>query len=536
MKKIFATALGLLVLSGLGAQAKDPLGKYDPPVTVTTVKSIIDGVIFINGDDIGNNTWTRFYQSKLGIKGQVLWAVPQAQFDQKLNLAIASNDLPDIIPANLAQFKQLVDSGVALDVTQIFKDNISPLAKQMFDLDKGVALSQASVGGKLYGIPQLTGNTDSPQMIWIRADWLKKLGLAPPKTMDDLTKIATAFKTKDPDGNGKADTFGVAFNKDLFGTISDIEGLLEGYHGYAGDNDWIKTSDGKIAYGAIQPEVKVGLAKLQQFYKAGLLDPEFIVKDASKVNESIVGGRVGIVFGQHYLPFWPLQDAKNADHNADWKPYPLVSADGKPAQPITGGSAVVIYVINKKAKNPEAAVKLLNAYYSKDLPLSPDFDDSFHKIDAIADRAQVPVFQYAFVQGWHPQQNLFIHQGVRDFFNGKQTDKSKMIFWIKDNVGQDELALKGDISKWGGLMWSGPDGAFSVVDKYWSSGLVKVSAFIGASTETQVAKWSTLNKLKLETFTKIILGQPLSEFDKFVDNWKKLGGDQVTKEVNAASK
>jgi putative aldouronate transport system substrate-binding protein len=535
MNKFFVALLATAFLAGLGAQTKAALVAYDPAITITTVKSLPDGIAFVNGDDINNNVWTRFYDGKLGIKGKVLWAVPQAQFDQKMNLAIAANDLPDIIPATLQQFKQLVDNGVAMDMTAVFKDNLSPLAKQMFDLDKGVALSQATVKGRLYGIPQLAGNTDSPQLIWIRADWLKKLGLNPPKTIDDLEKIATAFKTRDPDGNGAADTFGLAVNKDLFGGISDIEGFLNGYHGYSGDNDWIKTASGQIAYGAIQPEVKAGLARLQKFYKDGLLDPEFIVKDTSKVNESIVSGKVGIVFGQHFLPFWPLQDAKNADNSADWRPYPIVSADGKPAQPITGGSAAVIYVINKKCKNPEAAVRLLNAYYSKDLPLSADFDDSFHKIDATKDRAQVPVFQYAFVQGWHPQQNLFIHQGVRDYFNGKQTDKSKMIFWVKDNTEQCEAALKGDKSKWCALMWSGPDGAFSVIDKYWAGNQVKVSAYVGASTETMVAKMSTLNKMKLETFTKIILGQPITEFDKFVDNWKKLGGDQITKEVNAAA-
>ncbi|MEI8093721.1 MAG: extracellular solute-binding protein [Spirochaetales bacterium] len=530
MKKFLALGLGLVALAGLNAQTK-----YDPPITITTVKDLPDGVIFVDGDDINNNTWTRYYESKLGIKGKVLWAVPSAQFAQKMNLAIAANDLPDIIPATLAQFKQLVDNGVAADLTKIYKDNVSPLAKQMFDLDKGVALGQATVGGKLLGIPQLTGNTDAPQMLWIRADWLKKLGLAPPKTMDDMVKIATAFKTKDPDGNGKADTFGLALQKDLFGGISDIEGLLNGYHAYAGDNDWIKASNGQIVYGAIQPEVKTALGRLAQMYKDGLIDPEFIVKDASKANESMVNGKIGMVYGQHFLPFWPLQDAKNADPSSDWKPYPLVSADGKPAQPITGGSAGTIYVVNKKSKNPEAAVKLLNAYFAKDLPLSAEFDDSFHKIDATKDRAQVPVYQYAFLQGWHPQQNLYIHQGVRDLLNGK-LDKSKANFWITDNASQVEAALKGETARWSSLMWSGPEGAFSVVDKYWAGNQVKVSAYIGASTETMVAKMSTLNKMKLEAFTKIILGQPLSEFDKFVDNWKKLGGDQITKEVNAASK
>ncbi|MFS0778212.1 hypothetical protein ABC255_19705 [Neobacillus sp. 3P2-tot-E-2] len=38
--------------------------------------------------------------------------------------------------------------------------------------------------------------------------------------------------------------------------------------------------------------------------------------------------------------------------------------------------------------------------------------------------------------------------------------------------------------------------------------------------------------MELEMVTKIILGESIGEFDKFVENWKKLGGDDITKEVN----
>ncbi|MNW12184.1 hypothetical protein D3C71_2098060 [compost metagenome] len=42
-----------------------------------------------------------------------------------------------------------------------------------------------------------------------------------------------------------------------------------------------------------------------------------------------------------------------------------------------------------------------------------------------------------------------------------------------------------------------------------------------------------LNKLLNQTYSKIIYGQsPIDDFDKMVENWKKSGGDQITKEVN----
>lgn len=35
-----------------------------------------------------------------------------------------------------------------------------------------------------------------------------------------------------------------------------------------------------------------------------------------------------------------------------------------------------------------------------------------------------------------------------------------------------------------------------------------------------------------EVFVKIILGESIDTFDQFVEDWKKLGGDQITQEVN----
>lgn len=57
--------------------------------------------------------------------------------------------------------------------------------------------------------------------------------------------------------------------------------------------------------------------------------------------------------------------------------------------------------------------------------------------------------------------------------------------------------------------------------------------FIGAATPRMAEVGATLEQLELETFIKIIMGAAsIDEFDKFAENWKKLGGDEVTAEVN----
>ncbi|OZB92118.1 hypothetical protein CJP46_24550 [Paenibacillus sp. XY044] len=51
----------------------------------------------------------------------------------------------------------------------------------------------------------------------------------------------------------------------------------------------------------------------------------------------------------------------------------------------------------------------------------------------------------------------------------------------------------------------------------------------GAPTNTIGEKRAALDKVETEIFTKVIYGAiPIDPFDKFVEDWDKLGGEQIT--------
>lgn len=75
--------------------------------------------------------------------------------------------------------------------------------------------------------------------------------------------------------------------------------------------------------------------------------------------------------------------------------------------------------------------------------------------------------------------------------------------------------------------------SLSITDRYVNEKLMLSDEFFGAPTETMVKRGSALNDLVNETFTKIIMGDPIDTFDKFVEDWNKLGGTDMTNEVNA---
>ena len=193
-----------------------------------------------------------------------------------------------------------------------------------------------------------------------------------PTTIDELVQLAEAFVNNDPDGNGQDDTLGLGVVKDLFSTgFADLNGLLEAFGAYPGG--WLKDSSGKLVYGDIQPEMKTALTKVAEMFAAGLIDQEFVVKDGGKVAESTTNGNIGMVFGQHWIPFWPLQDGKNRNTNADWQAFPFRRPPELRPRPCSAAVRSGSTSSTSEMQNPEAAVKLLNYFIQKYSSLySPD--------------------------------------------------------------------------------------------------------------------------------------------------------------------
>jgi putative aldouronate transport system substrate-binding protein len=55
-----------------------------------------------------------------------------------------------------------------------------------------------------------------------------------------------------------------------------------------------------------------------------------------------------------------------------------------------------------------------------------------------------------------------------------------------------------------------------------------------STTETMSTKWTNLKKLETAMIIQIIMGEkPISEFDNFVSQWYKMGGTEITAEVEA---
>ena len=148
-----------------------------------------------------NNIWIDYYREVFGINLSYVWVVPQEQFEQKMNIAVASGDLPDLMWLQQQNLIELAENDMLYDLTDLYQTRTSDFTKSILEQDI-TSFNTAKVNGRLMAIPHTGSAIDSLQILYVRTDWLDNLGLEVPTTMQELLAVIEAFTNDDPDQNG----------------------------------------------------------------------------------------------------------------------------------------------------------------------------------------------------------------------------------------------------------------------------------------------------------------------------------------------
>jgi putative aldouronate transport system substrate-binding protein len=491
----------------------DIWAKYDSPIELSTVAPLNPEDTYPEGDDVYDNAWLRKASEELGIKIRYNWVVDKSQEQAKIATMLASGDMPDFFRVDPPTFRKLAEAGALMDLTDIYPKYRSDEVKTQ-DEAFPEGFQSAFVNGRQYGVAQLGwGKIALPQILWIRSDWLAKSGLQVPKTVEELEALALKFMEQNPG------SYGIAVDKDLTTHVNSMIGLANAHHSYP--NIWIE-KDGAIAFGSTQPEMKQMLSTAQSWYNQGIISKEFSVKDQAAVVQDIIGSKVGIMFGVQWMGWWPLGDLVKIDPNAEWQAVEIPSFDGKDVF-IQGDWDVPFYtVVNKNAKNPEAVMKLMNWYLKQiqtgayeEAPLKGTKDTTFPVYVAQPKRD----YDTSVAITNAIEQNDISKLSPADLFTYNQ-----MLPWMESK----------NVEGYGRYKQMGPDGSYKVIRQYLDSNRLIITELQGATPEGYSKTKATLDKLQLEAFTKIIMGDPVdTTFDEFVKSWNALGGQAATDEVNS---
>lgn len=493
---------------------------YPETVTLTTFLAENSGTEFQGDDDYGNNPWYRAYKERFNIDLQNKWV--SNDYSTKLNLAIADRDIADVFQVDDARLATLVKADMLMDLDEVFDKYASDTLKEYREKyadtwDNGV------FDGKMYGMAQMSyGNIDQFQYIWIRQDWMQECGFDAPETMDDVIEIATTFAQK---------YGGYALAEDQ--TLENFFRLALSWGAHPGI--WVEQEDGTLGYGTVQPEMKEALAQYAQWYKDGIINPNFTTLNFDKMMQGMINGECGVIPFAQWFSYNPLPDIlKNQGTDAVFLPYEIPTQDGSPIMGSVTFNNTGYVVISKDCQNPEAAMKLINFYvYTVTDAVGKETNEYLSELHSnnypncvTSTRIINPENDY----------NQFLQ--VKDAFDRWQAGEDVDTDALGTNLSKFESCVRWteekDPDSIGDFLQQGNDrSTYGIAKTYLDNHQYVQDAKWGPDTPTLQSAGSTLNDILIEGFTKIIIGeQPIDYFDTLVQEWMTAGGAQATQEIN----
>lgn len=321
---------------------------------------------------------------RTGINLQVT-LVSQADYENRKATLAASKNLPDITGySGRSELRDMVNNGIAIPLDDLLESYGQEILENKGDLMEG-----NKIDGVTYAVPNGGTEASVPSIMAVRQDWLDKLNLSVPETVDEFYEVMKAFTEQDPDGDGTNDTIGfgmgpnnlrdgifqaygiaVKFGLEVENIVdaADVQAMLEN----AGiDSSLISqvtdsAVDGKLLVPEIlHPHYLEAVEYMHRMYADGLMEPDFATIPWMQCLEKLWNGTYGA------FDFSPVGTTNNWASRYTESPVPdftytilktEYSDGGVLASPIDSAGVI----INSQCEHPEAAMEILNFLCSEE--------------------------------------------------------------------------------------------------------------------------------------------------------------------------
>ncbi|WP_054023949.1 extracellular solute-binding protein [Bacillus sp. FJAT-28004] len=498
----------------------DTFTPYKDKVTMTIGRQGVSGNNLPKGDTLENNQFLKYVEDKLNVKINYEFSVDDGEaYKQKVNLAITSTNVPDVMIVDETQFKKLAEAGMLADLKEAYDKSASPLIKEYYDSFKGRVLDSVTIDGKLLALPD-TNLAGNHQLLWVRKDWLDKVGMQPPSTMDEVTAVSKAFVDQKTGGDG---TIGLTGDPIMYtdGAFFTFDPIFAAYGSFP--QQWVKDASGNITNGSIMPETKKALEKLREMYADGLIDKEFVTRKWNDNAALVASGKAGMVFAPWFAG-WMLSDSVKNDKNAEWIPLSAPLGENGKRNLLLSKPSGQYLVVHKGFEHPEAMVKALSVQY-EGLRLKDESAKSLYEGLGVSWLNWPFNLQLNYEDAVYRDAEALSDALAKHDSSNLSPDQMPKY----DSLIIDEKAPKQDIANYANKL-----AFFTGAHEVGTDKLQKIESVFYGQTPSMFTKGTNLTKMESEMFLKIITGvESVDSFDKFVKSWKQLGGDDITKEVTA---
>ena len=283
--------------------------------------------------------------------------VPAAGYAEKIVLMLASNEMPMVVNGKGETRKPImIEAQRAGLFWELSDELLSEFPLSLSALNEDINANMR-VDGKLYVLQQ-----ERPlgrENIIVRRDWLGALNLAVPDTLESLEACLYAFSEKDPDGNGKDDTYGLYLTEDYVQNLAEWLCIA-----YGGANGWAISEDGEFIPAFNTSEYMQGLDTLRKWYADGVLNPDYVAMTATQdVHDAFMAQHSGIMLPLGLDDALKLTDLYNIAPDAviDVIPYSY-DVNGKPFVRATTGHNGGLLFTKSGIKDEDTLRRVLHVF------------------------------------------------------------------------------------------------------------------------------------------------------------------------------
>jgi len=461
-------------------------------------------------DPVDNNgEIVKEIEKKFNVEIEMIDASDSAAFDVK----IAAGEVPDVFPLGFSKFQKFIDDEIVGEIPYENIEKYAPNLYKAYQTEVPTYMDLTKVDDKNYGlvVPNPESGNFRPLVVW-RGDWLENVGITKvPETLPEFEDAMYKFTNNDPNKNGKKDTYGLS--ESMMQTVYGAYGYLP--------TSWSR-KDGKLVYGAVQPEMKEALQVLAKWYKDGVLTPEFINGENKGGDWSIatdfVNGIIGVTSYPEYLYWKPAQspgDREGSNIMELRKTIPNAVNKLVYGKPVTGPNG-------KKGLNMRNSLQgrfiVFGKQVEKDL-------DKRARILSILDYSSSTYEGYMLTR--YGKEG--VHYNMKDGYPEAVTPYSD---W-------NEITKIGAGATFNNAIWL-PSIIEKVNREYaWGKSLGTLQSD-GIMNEIilplpSAAKYQAeIDKIRSEAYVDMITGKkPIDYFDTFVENWRAAGGSVLEEEAAA---
>lgn len=247
--------------------------------------------------NFGETPLAKELEKQTGIK--IEYIHPQAgQGGEQFNIMLASNELPDMVTYDWVNYGSGPDTAIEEEYIYSLNDAIdkyAPALKQYLADNPEVDKKVKTDSGNYFAFPFVRGEEwmACAQGLILRKDWLDKLGMDEPKTLDELEEVLRGFKS-------------LGATAPLVLSASQLQMVLFAY----GVAPGFYVDDGKVIYGYAQDECRQAIERLASWYAEGLLDNNLVSVDNKYIQARVLNGDAGAYCGYVVSGMGALLDAK----------------------------------------------------------------------------------------------------------------------------------------------------------------------------------------------------------------------------------